>query len=162
MDGERLPPASHLAVSAANGDRRGLGVGVGVNPVLTRSKHGESEAWRIDLEVLILLEVSGVGREDALRQLDLDRLIVQVQELECRICVQTQRSRSHVNLRSPAVPNPDLVTRGKRTVDVGIHPVRHAGRLQRHRTVDVTQPSHPAWRIRLSSLSRKKRRDCDQ
>ena len=160
LDRERLPATSHLTVSAANRDRRGLRVGIGANPVLTGTKHRESHAGRVELEVLILREISDADREGTLRQLDLDRLVIQVQELECRVRVQTQRSRSHVNLRSPAVADPDLITRGKRTVDVGIHPVRHTGRLKRHRTVDVIQSSHPARRIRL--CNKKRCRDSDQ
>jgi hypothetical protein len=107
-------------------------------------KHSECQTWRIDFEVLILCEISGANREIALRQLDLDRLVVQIQELECRVRVKTQRSRSHVNLRPPARADPDLVPSGKRTIDIGIHPISHAGGLKRHWAVDVTQPSHPA------------------
>jgi len=143
-DRERTPTTSHLAGSATNGDIRGLRVGVGANPVLTGIEHRESQTWRIDLEILVLCEISGANRENAFRHMNLDRLVIQVQELECRVRVQTQRSRSHMNLRPSTSADPDLIASGKRTVDVGIHPVSHTGWLKRHRTADVTQPSYPA------------------
>jgi hypothetical protein len=66
MDRERAPPTRHLAVSVANGDRRGLRVRVGANPVLTGTKHSESQAGRIELDVLGLREISNADREGAL------------------------------------------------------------------------------------------------
>jgi hypothetical protein len=75
---KRLTSAGRLAISVANRDRGGLCVGIGPNPVFTRTQQCKSQAGRIDLKILALPEIPHAGRQRTLRQLDLHRLVIQV------------------------------------------------------------------------------------
>jgi hypothetical protein len=78
VDGKRLSSACRLTVSVANRDRSGLCVGIGANPVFSRTQQCKSQAGRIDLEILPLPEIPDAGRQRTLRQLDLHRLVIQI------------------------------------------------------------------------------------
>jgi hypothetical protein len=151
VDRKRLSAARHLAIANAHRDGTGLCVGIGANPVFTGTKYSERHAGGIDLDILALPEIPHAGRERTFRELNLRRLVIQIQKLERRIGVQTQRHRSDMNLRLAALANPDIVPRGKRTIDAGIHPVSDTRRLKRYGAANVTEPARPAWRIRLGS-----------
>jgi hypothetical protein len=62
VDRECLSASGDFAIAHAYCDGAGLCVGIGGNPVLARTKHCESHAWRIDLEILALPEVPHASR----------------------------------------------------------------------------------------------------
>src|SRR5579862_6596983 len=87
--------------------------------------------------------------DGALRELNLNSAIVEIQKRDARLARHANRETPDVNFAERIFVDPKIVTGGERSARVCIHPFLRARCLKRYRPLHEIEPRYSAGRVVL-------------
>ena len=142
-----LTISGHFRFPAAHRHHGGIPVRVGVDPVIAGPQQRNRAVRSIHFPHVLIAQTAHAHNQRALRQPNLYRLIVQIEEAKICLPRQPDGVRTHTQLRTRALIGIQMIAGGQRIVQSRPTPFVHTLWLKRHRPFEQAQASHARRRI---------------
>ncbi len=154
MHGEGLASTSGFAFALADGDGGVVAVGTGLDAIVSCAENRECLVGGIHFEGIVVAEAAHGDVDGAGTELDLHRVVIEVQERKSSIRCETDDSGSELDLGSRILIGPELVAGSHGTIRNGPDPFGFSGRLEGNGALQVTDAGDAGRRIvRIAILS---------
>ena len=122
------PRARDLSLAGAHDDVGFTAVGVHCNAVVTDLTQRENELRRDNFKHLLGRQAPHPNVQNALRQLQLRTLVVEIEQRDSAIGVETDHGAAVLHFGTGTSVQPQTVTDAQRSIDRGLYPIIGPGR----------------------------------
>ena len=141
----------NVAIAVEHGHHGGVAARRDVDAVVTRTGDHECQGGCVHLIGLTLVDAVYAQVEDALGELDLGEVVVQVEQVEAGATGQPNGRCANVQLGTRVVVGVEHVTGEQGAVALGLDPDVRAGSLEADGALEITQACDTTGRVRLDA-----------
>ena len=135
LQGEGSGVRSNFGRSGTNGCIILNSVGIRIDTILSGASNGKCLCRSIYFEISV--EPAYAYVERALGEPDLDAAVVQIQKFEGSSRAEAECNTGSVDLRTCALIAKNLISNGKRTIDLSVNPLVNPTRFERNRAAEI-------------------------
>ena len=110
----------HLGLARANGDHGGVAGGVGIDAVFAGTQQSYGTVRGIDFIGIVLIELAEADFERALVEAHLDDIVIEIEEAEVGVGVETDGGAADVELGMGSLVDEEMVAGGEGIVQGGV------------------------------------------
>ena len=114
-----------------------------------RFRELDGEIRRVNFKRVASDDVAEMDLHFALRELELDGAIVEIEERDAGLGSEADGRAADVEFGARVLIGPKIVANSERAIGIGLHPVVSTGELVRDGTLDVTEARDATGRVGL-------------
>ena len=150
--------ACGVSFALAHGDGCRIPIGIDIDTIFAGARERKREIRCVNLKRIAAFEPANADVHRALRQLNLHRAVIKIQEGNAGLAADANGSAAEVKFAARISVGPETVARRERTVGIRLDPIRLATGLEGDRSLDVIEARHSSGRIVVRQCGRRKRK----